>query len=491
MRGERPDRQDEQDVADGLPRFRRPAGDARHRGHPRPLRPAARARRRPSCAAATSTARARRRRTASRCATRSACADWQQVLDSSDFAGAQRARSRSSTPRHAHTKRGLAITPVKFGISFNFTAFNQAGALVHVYKDGTVQVNHGGTEMGQGLHTKMLQVAATTLGVPLRAGPAGADAHRQGAQHLGHRGELRRRPERRARSRTPASRSASGWRGRRRSGSASVPPTSGSPTAHVRGLSPPATRSTWEAWSHRRTSSGCSCGRPASTAPRACTGTPPRCRARRSSTSPTARPRRGRGRRLHRRLPHAAGRHRARRRRQPLAAGRPRPDRGRLRAGGRLAHPGGPALGRERPARPRPADHPGGEHLQAAELLRDARGLQRRAARAGHRGRCGLRLEGRGRAAADAGLLGARGAAPGRGGVRPGGDQRRPGSPATPEAVYWAVERARHGGPHVASTAGGAGGGAGPAGSAPPPMQPRSEQEAHAPARGGGRRWTG
>ena len=65
---------------------------------------------------------------------------------------------------HAHTKRALAITPVKFGISFNLTAFNQAGALVHVYKDGSVLINHGGTEMGQGLHTKMLQVAATALG---------------------------------------------------------------------------------------------------------------------------------------------------------------------------------------------------------------------------------------------------------------------------------------------------------------------------------------
>ncbi|WP_284750780.1 xanthine dehydrogenase molybdopterin binding subunit [Arthrobacter sp. efr-133-R2A-120] len=66
-----------------------------------------------------------------------------------------------------YRRRGLAITPVKFGISFNFTAFNQAGALVHVYKDGSVLINHGGTEMGQGLHTKMRQVAATALGVPL------------------------------------------------------------------------------------------------------------------------------------------------------------------------------------------------------------------------------------------------------------------------------------------------------------------------------------
>jgi len=68
---------------------------------------------------------------------------------------------------HPHAKRGLAITPVKFGISFNFTTFNQAGALVHVYTDGSVLINHGGTEMGQGLHTKMLQVAATSLGLPL------------------------------------------------------------------------------------------------------------------------------------------------------------------------------------------------------------------------------------------------------------------------------------------------------------------------------------
>jgi xanthine dehydrogenase large subunit len=63
-------------------------------------------------------------------------------------------------------KRGLAITPVKFGISFTATFFNQAGALVHVYTDGSVQVNHGGTEMGQGLNTKVAQVVADELGVP-------------------------------------------------------------------------------------------------------------------------------------------------------------------------------------------------------------------------------------------------------------------------------------------------------------------------------------
>ncbi len=62
-------------------------------------------------------------------------------------------------------KRGIALTPVKFGISFNVAHFNQAGALVHVYADGSILVNHGGTEMGQGLNTKVAQVVAHELGV--------------------------------------------------------------------------------------------------------------------------------------------------------------------------------------------------------------------------------------------------------------------------------------------------------------------------------------
>jgi xanthine dehydrogenase molybdopterin-binding subunit B len=63
-------------------------------------------------------------------------------------------------------KRGLAITPVKFGISFTYTAYNQAGALILAYTDGSVQVNHGGTEMGQGLHTKILGIVMRELGLP-------------------------------------------------------------------------------------------------------------------------------------------------------------------------------------------------------------------------------------------------------------------------------------------------------------------------------------
>ena len=64
-------------------------------------------------------------------------------------------------------KRGLALTPVKFGISFTLTHLNQAGALVHVYHDGSIHLNHGGTEMGQGLFQKVAQIAAAEFGVPV------------------------------------------------------------------------------------------------------------------------------------------------------------------------------------------------------------------------------------------------------------------------------------------------------------------------------------
>jgi xanthine dehydrogenase large subunit len=67
--------------------------------------------------------------------------------------------------RNSVFKRGISLTPVKFGISFTATHLNQAGALLHVYEDGSVQVNHGGTEMGQGLHTKIIQVVAQELQV--------------------------------------------------------------------------------------------------------------------------------------------------------------------------------------------------------------------------------------------------------------------------------------------------------------------------------------
>ncbi|NSX55099.1 xanthine dehydrogenase molybdopterin binding subunit [Parasulfitobacter algicola] len=70
---------------------------------------------------------------------------------------------------NAVLKKGIALTPVKFGISFTLTHLNQAGALVHVYQDGSIHLNHGGTEMGQGLFQKVAQVAADRFGVPVEA----------------------------------------------------------------------------------------------------------------------------------------------------------------------------------------------------------------------------------------------------------------------------------------------------------------------------------
>jgi xanthine dehydrogenase large subunit len=93
---------------------------------------------------------------------------WSTLKVSSEFDG-RRAAIADANARSPHVKRGLAITPVKFGISFTATFYNQAGALVLVYRDGSVQVNHGGTEMGQGLFTKVRQIAADGLGVPLEA----------------------------------------------------------------------------------------------------------------------------------------------------------------------------------------------------------------------------------------------------------------------------------------------------------------------------------
>ncbi|HEY0466489.1 MAG TPA: molybdopterin cofactor-binding domain-containing protein [Polyangiaceae bacterium] len=93
---------------------------------------------------------------------------WSELSQSSDFS-ARLSEVSAHNAAHPHDKRGLAITPVKFGISFTTAFFNQAGALVLIYRDGSVQVNHGGTEMGQGLHTKMLQVAADSLGVPFES----------------------------------------------------------------------------------------------------------------------------------------------------------------------------------------------------------------------------------------------------------------------------------------------------------------------------------
>ena len=106
---------------------------------------------------------------------------------------------REWNKQHPHRKRGLAITPVKFGISFTTTHLNQAGALVLLYQDGTVQINHGGTEMGQGVHTNIALVAARELGLTTGSRARHAHAHRQGAEHFRHGRFLRHRSERRGR----------------------------------------------------------------------------------------------------------------------------------------------------------------------------------------------------------------------------------------------------------------------------------------------------
>ena len=90
---------------------------------------------------------------------------WEQLLADASFAR-RRIEIDAWNKAHPAVKRGLAITPVKFGISFTFTPYNQAGSLVLIYRDGSVQVNHGGTEMGQGLQTKILGIVMREFGLP-------------------------------------------------------------------------------------------------------------------------------------------------------------------------------------------------------------------------------------------------------------------------------------------------------------------------------------
>lgn len=91
---------------------------------------------------------------------------WQELKTNAEFE-IRRRKIKSWNLKNLNCKRGLAMTPVKFGISFTLTHLNQAGALVLIYQDGTVQVNHGATEMGQGVHTNMAMIAAKQLGTSL------------------------------------------------------------------------------------------------------------------------------------------------------------------------------------------------------------------------------------------------------------------------------------------------------------------------------------
>lgn len=91
---------------------------------------------------------------------------YKQILDEADYTRRRQAVTEFNRT-HKWKKRGLSIIPTKFGISFTALYLNQAGALVHIYHDGSVLVAHGGTDMGQGLHTKMAMIVAEALNVPL------------------------------------------------------------------------------------------------------------------------------------------------------------------------------------------------------------------------------------------------------------------------------------------------------------------------------------
>ncbi|XP_071810476.1 xanthine dehydrogenase/oxidase-like isoform X1 [Asterias amurensis] len=90
---------------------------------------------------------------------------WEQCINTSNFVN-RRQEVDEYNRGNRWRKRGIAVIPTKFGISFNCKLYNQAGALVHIYGDGSVLIAHGGTEMGQGLHTKMIQVASRILRIP-------------------------------------------------------------------------------------------------------------------------------------------------------------------------------------------------------------------------------------------------------------------------------------------------------------------------------------
>lgn len=90
-----------------------------------------------------------------------------RLLENNNYSS-RRTEINEFNKSNRYTRRGLAMMPVKFGISFTTSFLNQAGALVNIYQDGTVVVHHGGTEMGQGLNTKILAVAATELGIPVK-----------------------------------------------------------------------------------------------------------------------------------------------------------------------------------------------------------------------------------------------------------------------------------------------------------------------------------
>ena len=353
---------------------------------------------------------------------------WTILTERSDLA-ARKAEIAAFNAAHDDVKRGLAITPVKFGISFNLTAFNQAGALVHVYKDGSVLINHGGTEMGQGLHTKMIQVAATALGVPLdyvRLAPTRTDkvpntsatAASSGADLNG--GAIKNACDQiRARLNVVAA-------GKLRIHPDDVRFVDGKVTGigfHDKQLEWQQLVNDayfmrvplWAAGFYRTAGLHWNAER--------MQGEPFKYFAYGASLSEVE-------------VDGFTGAYRLRRVDIVHDVGdslSPLIDLGQI-EGGFVQGAGWLTLeeltlGRERRPAPRSAEHPGGQHVQDPELLRDARGVQRAPLRAGDRIGRGLRLQGGRRAAADARLQRPRGAAPGRRSLRTRRAQRRAGQP--------------------------------------------------------------
>ena len=298
-----------------------------------------------------------------------------------------------------HLKRGLALTPVKFGISFTATHFNQAGALLLVYADGTVQLNHGGTEMGQGLFTKVAQVVAEELQIDIdsirvtasdtaKVPNASATAASSGSDLNGMAAlDAARKIKRRL-----TAFAAETW---------GVEPSAvvfdngevrvGDETVSVRRARPPRLDGSGAAVGHRLLPHAQDRLRPHHHDRPAVL----LLRLRRGVLGGGDRP-------ADRRVPGAQGRHPARRRQVAQPGDRPGPDRGRLHPGHGLADHRGAVVERGRGAPdPRALDlqDPGGE--------RPAGGVQRRAVRLGQEPRADHPpLEGGGRAAADAGDLG-------------------------------------------------------------------------------------
>eukprot|EP01111_Echinosteliopsis_oligospora_P015503 TRINITY_DN6157_c0_g1_i1.p1 TRINITY_DN6157_c0_g1~~TRINITY_DN6157_c0_g1_i1.p1 ORF type:complete len:771 (+),score=277.00 TRINITY_DN6157_c0_g1_i1:923-3235(+) len=93
---------------------------------------------------------------------------WKEIIQTSEYIKRQE-EIKVFNQNNRWKKRGISLIPTKFGMSFTVKFMNQAAALVHVYTDGTVMVTHGGTEMGQGLHTKIAQIASKELGVPMKS----------------------------------------------------------------------------------------------------------------------------------------------------------------------------------------------------------------------------------------------------------------------------------------------------------------------------------